>query len=60
LRLAATPTFVLMAMLTNALEEADRATCLGTGASPLSSMGLMYLLMSGFHAGPWVTLASRK
>ncbi len=62
LRLAAAPTFALMALLTVVPDgDAYRATCLGLAdASPLGSMSLMYLLMSAFHAVPWVKLASRR
>lgn len=61
LHLAATPTFALMALLTAMPEDdAYRATCLGlSGGSTLGGMGVMYLLMSIFHAAPWVRLAWR-
>jgi hypothetical protein len=55
LGLAAAPVFVTMALMT---------VCLGGGAEPLcsahgsliSGMVPMYLLMSAFHAGPWLRL----
>ncbi|WP_298013666.1 hypothetical protein [uncultured Castellaniella sp.] len=60
LHLAATPTFALMALLTAIPGGAEPITCLGmTGASPLSGMSFMYLLMGVFHAAPWVKLACR-
>jgi hypothetical protein len=30
--------------------------CSAPHASPLSQMATMYLLMSAFHAGPWLKL----
>ena len=54
LALAATPTFAVMALLTY-LSDAD-AMCSAAGASPLSGMVPMYLLMSGFHSAPWLKL----
>lgn len=61
LHLAAAPAFALMALLTAASDgDVHQVTCMGmAGASPLSSMSLMYLLMSAFHAAPWVKLAAR-
>ena len=58
LYLAAAPTFAIMALLTAVLGggSAD-ALC---GASPLSGMVPMYLLMSDFHAAPWLKLISRR
>ena len=62
LHLAAAPAFALMAVLTAVQDgSAHQMTCMGmAGASPLSSMSLMYLLMSAFHAAPWVKLAVRR
>ena len=57
LRLAASPTFAVMALLT-AGAPADMI-CSAAHASPLSGMAPMYLLMSAFHAGPWLRLLSR-
>jgi len=54
--LAATPTFAILALLTALLGGGpmDRL-CSGSGA-PLSGMVPMYLLMSTFHAAPWLKL----
>jgi hypothetical protein len=54
LSLAATPAFAVMALLTAADEPAMH------GASPLSGMALMYLLMSLFHLPPWLKLLSGR
>ena len=57
LYLAAAPTFAVMALLTCVLGggPAD-ALCSIAGASPLSGMVPMYLLMSAFHLAPWLKL----
>ncbi len=57
LALAASPTFALMALLTDVLGNDPADTlCSAAHASPLSGMATMYLLMSVFHAAPWVRL----
>ncbi|MDQ8732022.1 hypothetical protein [Bradyrhizobium sp. LHD-71] len=55
LALAASPTFAIMALLSGVL-GADPAAmlCATAHASPLSGMTAMYLLMSVFHAAPWL------
>jgi hypothetical protein len=56
LHLAAAPAFALMALLT-AMQSGDAhgMRCMGMpDASPWSSMSLMYVLMSVFHAAPWI------
>jgi hypothetical protein len=58
LRLAAAPTFALMAVLT-ALPGSGMPDVLCAAASPLSGMVPMYVLMSVFHAPPWLKLLSR-
>ncbi len=60
LRLAAAPTFAIMALLTGALGggPAD-LLCSAAHASPLSGMATMYLLMSALHSPPWLKLISR-
>jgi len=63
LHLAAAPTFAAMAALTFVVGgDAQPTTCLGGDpASPISGMGLMYLLMGVFHAAPWLKfVASRR
>lgn len=60
LRLAAAPTFALMALLTAVSGDAHSMTCMAmAGSSSLEGMSFMYLLMSVFHAAPWLRLVSR-
>jgi hypothetical protein len=57
LGLAAAPTFAVMALLTSLLGgPSDMLCAMMQGSSPLNGMGLMYLLMSAFHLGPWLRL----
>jgi hypothetical protein len=59
LALAASPTFAVMALLSGALSGGSaEMLCSGGHASPLSGMATMYLLMSAFHAAPWLKLIS--
>jgi hypothetical protein len=63
LSLAAAPTFAAMALVT-AAGGAGPLDMLCAGASPLGGMFLsgmvpMYVLMSAFHAAPWLRLLSR-
>lgn len=67
LSLAAAPTFAAMALLTAASGGGPMdALCSsqggqgGPGASPFSGMVLMYVLMSVFHAAPWLKLLHRR
>lgn len=62
LHLAATPVFAVMAVLTAfGGNPADMLCSLGGhGMSPLGGMTLMYVLMSAFHAGPWLTRIARR
>jgi hypothetical protein len=58
LALAAAPTFAIMALLIR-IHGGGMPGMLCSAArdaSPLSGMDLMYLLMSGFHLAPWLTL----
>ena len=61
LSLAAAPTFALMALATGILGgDASGIMCLAPNASPLTGMLPMYLLMSVFHAAPWLKLIARR
>jgi hypothetical protein len=61
LGLAAAPTFAAMAALTFVPGgDADMMCSAMHGASPLSGMVPMYVLMSAFHAAPWLRLISRR
>ena len=60
LSLAAAPTFAIMALLTATIGDADMICSAMQGASPLSGMVPMYLLMSVFHVAPWLKLLSRQ
>lgn len=62
LRLAAAPTFAVMALLCG-LSGGGPADilCLTTNhTSPLTGMTAMYALMSAFHLPPWLTLRLRQ
>jgi hypothetical protein len=54
---AAAPTFAIMALLTGLLPAPPDPLCLTAheGLS-LNGMALMYVLMSVFHAAPWLKL----
>lgn len=58
--LAAAPTFAIMALLTAAYGSPDMMCMPGPGASMLSGMVPMYLLMAGFHLAPWLRLVARR
>jgi hypothetical protein len=59
LGLAAAPTFATMALTTAALGGVAEPLCSAHG-SLMSGMAPMYLLMSAFHAGPWLRLISGR
>ncbi|MGZ6039757.1 MAG: hypothetical protein ACXWKR_13880 [Phenylobacterium sp.] len=59
LRLAATPAFAMMAIVTGMDAHPDMI-CATAHASPLSGMAPMYLLMSAVHAGPWLKRLFRR
>jgi hypothetical protein len=59
LRLAATPTFAVMALLTGVLHGGPMDMhCSSEPGGALSGMVPMYLLMSAFHSPPWLRLVS--
>jgi hypothetical protein len=60
LRLAAAPTFAIMALLTGLGGSPMDWLCLSGHGAPLSGMVIMYLLMSAFHAPPWLNLMSQR
>lgn len=61
LGLAAAPTFALMALLTSTPGGPPHWLCAASpGASALGGMAPMYVLMSLFHARPWLRLLSRR
>jgi hypothetical protein len=62
LSLAAAPTFAIMALLTGVLGGGppDMLCSAAHDASGLSGMVPMYVLMSAFHAAPWVKLVSSR
>ena len=60
--LAAAPTFAIMALLTGVLGGGpqDMSCSAAQGASLLSGMVPMYVLMSAFHLAPWLKLISSR
>jgi hypothetical protein len=56
--LAAAPAFGIMALVTGVLGGGphDMVCAAAHGASPLSGMAGMYMLMSAFHSAPWLRL----
>jgi len=61
LGLAAAPTFAIMALLTGVGGgPLDMLCSAAQGASPLSGMVPMYLLMTAFHSAPWLKLISSR
>lgn len=59
LHLAAAPTFAAMALATAVSGGEADVLCAAMGASALGGMVPMYLLMSLFHAAPWLRLIAR-
>ena len=62
LSLAAAPTFAVMALLTAVLGGGplDMLCSAAPDASPLTGMVPMYMLMSAFHAAPWLKLIANR
>ncbi|MER8385134.1 hypothetical protein NKG60_08615 [Mesorhizobium sp. M1428] len=60
LSFAAAPTFATMALLTLLGGAPDMMCSTGQEVSPLGGMVPMYLLMSGFHLGPWLKQVSGR
>jgi len=62
LHLAASPTFAIMALVmgTHAGGMPDMLCAAMHEASPLTGMVAMYVLMSLFHASPWLKLVSGR
>jgi hypothetical protein len=56
LSFAAAPTFALMALATSLVNEEGAAMMCAPPSSPLTSMAMMYALMSAFHLAPWLGL----
>ena len=56
LRLAATPTFAIMALLAGLDAGPMDRLCSSEPGALLSGMVPMYLLMSAFHSPPWLKL----
>jgi hypothetical protein len=57
--LAAAPSFAIMAMIAGAGDGPDVCSAMH-GASSLSGMVPMYVLMSAFHSTPWLTLIAKR
>jgi hypothetical protein len=61
LGLAAAPTFAVMALFSAAPGGGAETICSAAhGAPPLGGMATMYLLMSAFHAPPWLRLIAGR
>jgi hypothetical protein len=58
--LAAAPTFAIMALLTGIFCGGMADMPCSADALSLSGMVPMYVLMSGFHAAPWLKLVSGR
>ena len=61
LGLAAAPTFALMALWTVFFSGQPDMLCMSMqGSSQVSGMTVMYVLMSAFHAAPWLRFISSR
>jgi hypothetical protein len=61
LHLAAAPSFAIMALVTgiHGAGQPDVLCSAAQHASPMNGMAAMYLLMSVFHAAPWLKRIAR-
>lgn len=59
LGLAAAPTFAIMAFLSATTTGPTEMLCLADAGGPLKGMTAMYLLMTTFHASPWLRRVGR-
>lgn len=57
---AAAPTFALMAWISAADAPHMAMDASASGVPPIDGMAFMYLLMTVFHASPWLKLASDR
>jgi len=58
---AAAPLFAAMALWSGLSANTIDVLCTSVNdGSPLGGMGVMYALMSLFHAGPWLRLIQRR
>jgi hypothetical protein len=60
LAIAAAPTFAAMAIITTFATGESMGTMCGGDHSSLPGMTAMYLLMSLFHASPWLQLMGHR
>ena len=61
LGLAAAPTFAIMALWNGFFSGQPDMLCMAMqGSSPMNGVTVMYLLMSAFHAAPWLRLISTR
>lgn len=58
LSLAATPTFVVMTLITGQASGSVGGLC--AARSPSDGMAAMYALMALFHAAPWLRLVAPR
>jgi len=60
LALAASPTFAAMALATGLLGDPAAVLCSAAPMPAVGGMATMYLLMSAFHAAPWLRLIRER